>query len=85
MEALTNVRRHAPGAKDVRVDVCVDDAGGLVVRVVNDGVDQVTPTREGYGLVGMTERVTALGGTCTAGRTPDGRWQVLARVPLDAS
>lgn len=85
MEALTNVRRHAPGARDVRVDVRVDDADRLVVRVVNDGVGKVTSTREGYGLVGMTERVTALGGTCTAGRTPDGRWQVLARVPLDTS
>jgi signal transduction histidine kinase len=86
MEALTNVRRHAPHATDIRVDVRVsrDDGGDwLVVDIVNDGVGHPQAQgREGYGLVGMTERVTALGGTVSVGRQPDARWRVLAKVPV---
>ena len=38
--------------------------------------------RTGLGLVSMTERVHAVGGTFTAGALPDGGWQVHAVVPL---
>ncbi len=50
--------------------------------------DSVGPTadvdaRAGFGLAGMRERVGRLGGTVTAGRTPDGGFTVEARLPLD--
>lgn len=82
-EALTNVRRHAPGATRVEVDVRIRD-GALLVTVRNDGVP---PTRQsagggGFGLAGMSERVAALGGSLTAGPTGPGVWTVAARLPL---
>lgn len=64
-EALTNVLKHA-GA--TRVQVVLDDAPGDAVRlrVIDNGrgIDH-TPgaTRDGLGLVGMRERVAAIGGT----------------------
>jgi signal transduction histidine kinase len=90
-EALTNVRRHAPGA--TRVEVAVDRArlGGapaIAVFVSNDdlsGVASVLATREGsggFGLVGLRDRVEALGGTFHAGRHEQGGWQLRAVLPL---
>ncbi|MGD9956371.1 MAG: sensor histidine kinase [Candidatus Nanopelagicales bacterium] len=80
-ESVTNAVRHAVGATEVRIDVA---AGGDAVRlrVVDDGepvpADRV---RQGYGIVGMAERVSLLGGTLTAG-PGDGRgWVVDALVP----
>jgi signal transduction histidine kinase len=84
-EALTNVRRHAPGAAAVEVDVRIREEA-LLVSVRNDGVPpgQVgpRPSGSGFGLVGMRERVSALDGTLTAGPTAPGVWTVSARLPL---
>jgi glucose-6-phosphate-specific signal transduction histidine kinase len=41
------------------------------------------PERPRYGLIGMRERATALGGELTAGPTTDG-WRVSCRLPLEA-
>jgi signal transduction histidine kinase len=38
----------------------------------------------GFGLVGMAERTTALGGTLDVGPLPEGGWQVRADLPLRA-
>jgi signal transduction histidine kinase len=85
MEALTNIRQHAPGARvaDVWVRRTKD---WLLVRVANDGTPQRTAgprERPGYGLVGLTERVRAVGGRITAGPGIDGGWVVDAALPLD--
>lgn len=86
-EALTNVRRHAPGATAVEVDVRMREEV-LLVSVRNDGVPATGPAPRpgpgpgGFGLVGMTERVTALDGHLTAGPTAPGVWTVTARLPL---
>jgi signal transduction histidine kinase len=85
MEALTNIRRHA---KDARVaDVWVRRTPDwLLVRVANDGAPpRAALPREapGYGLVGLTERVRAVGGRITAGPGIDGGWVVDAALPLD--
>ena len=84
-EALTNARRHAPCATAVEVDVAMREEA-LLITVHNDGVSASGPgatiTPRGFGLIGMAERVTALGGDLTAGPTaPDG-WTVTARIPL---
>jgi signal transduction histidine kinase len=44
----------------------------------------VAPDRPRYGVVGMRERATALGGELAAGPTPDG-FRVSCRLPLDAA
>jgi signal transduction histidine kinase len=85
MEALTNIRRHAQGARvaDVWVRRTPD---WLLVRVANDGAPpRAAAQREapGYGLVGLTERVRAVGGRITAGPGIDGGWVVDAALPLD--
>ena len=80
-ESVTNARRHAPQAREIDVDVRVDGEW-LVVEVVNDGVRSAPAGDRGYGLVGMAERVAALGGSLLAGAAPGQRWLVSARLPL---
>jgi signal transduction histidine kinase len=84
-EALTNVRRHAPEAATVEVDVRIRE-GALLVTVRNDGVPLVPSGprggASGFGLAGMAERVTALDGRLAAGPTAPGVWTVSAWLPL---
>jgi signal transduction histidine kinase len=85
MEALTNIRQHAGAARvaDVWVRRTPD---WLLVRVANDGQPpKPAPPRErpGYGLVGLTERVRAVGGRITAGPGIEGGWVVDAAFPLN--
>ena len=83
-EALTNARRHAPGAPvDVRV---VGDEAEVVVEVVNPPAGAIPMPRvggSGFGLVGMRERVRMLGGRLDAGPTARGGYALTARLPLD--
>jgi signal transduction histidine kinase len=84
LEALTNVRRHADRATAIEICVRVEAARALVLDVANDGVAARPAGREGhYGLIGMRERLAALGGTLAAGPEPGDRWRVTARVPVD--
>ncbi len=80
-EALTNARRHAPGA---RSEVELSDRDGLVVAVRNSAAqERPEPTDPGgVGLVGMRERVEGTGGTLSTGPLGDGGWEVVARWPL---
>ncbi|WP_371582850.1 sensor histidine kinase [Streptomyces sp. NBC_01314] len=84
-EALTNVRRHAPGTRaTVRVHLTRD--GLLRVDVYNEGperrVSRPTGGRGGYGLIGMRERADAVGGALTAGPADDGGWWLIAHFPV---
>jgi signal transduction histidine kinase len=80
-EALTNVSRHAGGASAaVRIDYADTE---VVVRVDDDGkADPDAPPVPGTGLLGMRERVTALGGRLRAEPRPEGGFTVAARLPL---
>jgi signal transduction histidine kinase len=84
-EALANAARHAPDARTV-VEIEVDARRASLV-VESSGPPKPRPRSEPerprYGLIGMRERATALGGEFTAGRTPDG-WEVRCRLPLQA-
>ncbi|GAA1867665.1 histidine kinase [Pseudonocardia ailaonensis] len=83
-EALTNVRRHAPEASAVEIEIRMR-AEELQVGVRNDGVRarRETPGGPGgFGLVGMAERVAALDGTLLAGPAGPGTWSVSARLPI---
>jgi signal transduction histidine kinase len=79
-EALTNARKHAPGAP-VRVAVsgCADE--GLVVEVGNALVRGGTIPGAGAGLVGLRERVDLAGGRLDHGPTPAGRFLLRAWLP----
>ncbi|MFC0003779.1 sensor histidine kinase [Micromonospora siamensis] len=80
-ESLTNVARHAPAARSVSV-VVAEEGPVVTVEVTDDAAPAAGPARDGYGLVGMRERVTALGGTLRAGPRPGAGWSVAATLPL---
>jgi signal transduction histidine kinase len=83
-ESLSNVIRHAPGA---RTEIVLDLEGvDLVVSVLNDAAAQPVqpmeaPERAGHGLYGMRERVRLAGGTLETGPRDEGGYRVAARLP----
>ena len=80
-EALTNAIRHAAGAK-VKVELSYSSSN-IGVVVMDDGPGSEGPRGDGHGLIGMRERVQAVGGTLSAGPTGTG-WKVAASIPVDA-
>ncbi|MFF7281678.1 sensor histidine kinase [Streptomyces griseorubiginosus] len=80
-EALTNVRKHAPGAK-VRMRLEYgEDQVTLVVRDSGGSPGELTATGGGYGLRGMRERAELLGGSLDAGPDEEG-FVVTLKVPV---
>jgi signal transduction histidine kinase len=80
-ESLTNTHKHARAA---HADVVLDyGASTLRVTVSDDGRPHAPQgPGTGHGLIGMRERATAIGGSLTAGRDPDGGFKVVAELPL---
>jgi signal transduction histidine kinase len=79
-EALTNALKHAPGApvivtvtaQSAQVTICVQNAAPA------EQPSALARSGGGFGLAAMRERVTACGGSLTAGPTAEGGWQVEA-------
>jgi signal transduction histidine kinase len=96
-EALTNVVKHAPGARatveltvaagKVRLDVRDDGGpGGGPDGRSGGGPGSRPPLAEpdaGHGIVGMRERIGAFGGWLVAGPVADGGFRVTAEVPVE--
>jgi len=82
-ESLTNVCKHAgPTQVTLRLSFGPD---AVEVTVDNRGTARPAPrlsTGAGHGLVGMRERVAALGGRFAAGPRPGGSFRVTAHLPL---
>jgi signal transduction histidine kinase len=80
-EALTNVRRHAPGASvDVELHYSGDD---LVVRVYDNGPGSGEGDGgSGHGIAGMRERAAMVGGRVKAGGAPGAGFLVEAVLPM---
>ena len=83
-ESVTNAQRHAQLATRVEVTVTGNTAD-VQLTVSDDGAHTTSPHPPGYGLIGMTERVTLLGGTLTAGPGADRGWRVRAVLPRPRS
>jgi GAF domain-containing protein len=77
-EALTNVAKHAH-AERAAVRTTVAD-GTLRVEVADDGIGGADPT--GHGLVGMADRVTALGGRLEIDSPAAGGTRIAATFPV---
>jgi signal transduction histidine kinase len=80
-EALTNVMKHAPGA---RAQVSVEHGPEQLTITVTDDGPGPSPRPggpPGFGLTGMRERAAMLGGTLSAGPRPEGGFAVVARLP----
>ncbi len=84
-EALTNARRHAPGAAvDVELHFA-DDALGLRIRDNGPGPPAAQPVASGgHGLPGMRERAAAAGGELRTGAAPGGGFLIEATLPAKA-
>lgn len=93
LEGVTNIVRHAT-AQQCRVDF--GHPAGAVTLTIQDSHDIAEPAlalaqqgvpllaREGHGISGMRQRLSAVGGTLTLCSTPEGT-TLLARVPLPAA
>ncbi|MGW5775167.1 sensor histidine kinase [Streptomyces sp. NPDC003863] len=87
-EALTNVRKHA--GTDAKAEVSVVKVGRTVeITVLDNGTPPAVPPPAaeqppvgGHGLLGMRERVGALGGTLTAAPRYGGGFRVQAILPV---
>jgi signal transduction histidine kinase len=78
-EALTNARKHAPGAPLAMT--LAFRAEDVVLRVDNGAATaEATTLESGFGLQGMRERLELAGGALDVGETASG-WRVEARVP----
>ncbi len=81
-EALTNVTKHA-GTGSARVRLAWN-RDRVTITVADDGRGAPAgPGRPpGYGLIGMRERATAVGGQLSAGQRPEGGFLVSTHLPL---
>lgn len=84
-ESITNAVKHARRATRIRVEV-LGDADVVRLTVTDDGESSSATAMAdpGYGIVGMQERVTLLGGTFEAGPNRDRGWTVTAVLPRAA-
>jgi signal transduction histidine kinase len=82
-ESLTNIIKHAGPNPAVQIDIGFDSFG-LVITIINTITIEETAglPGSGYGISGMRERATLLGGTLTAEARPPG-FHVEARIPLE--
>ena len=85
-ESLTNTRKHA--GCDTAVVRLGYAPGALSLAVEDEGKPAAWSSRRtpgGHGIVGMRERVAALGGRLSAGPRPEGGYRVFAELPLRAA
>jgi signal transduction histidine kinase len=85
-ESLTNTRKHADC--DTAVVRLGYTPGSLSLAVEDEGKPVTWSSRHtpgGHGIVGMRERVAALGGRLSAGPRSEGGYRVFAELPLRAA
>ncbi|MGC2975268.1 sensor histidine kinase [Brevibacterium sp. FAM 25378] len=91
-EAITNAVKHAPGQK-VTIKVGFDEADGHLELVASNPHTGLAPafragaqqlvTGSGLGLLGLRERMEAMGGDLTVTTTPE--FTLRARIPIDSA
>jgi signal transduction histidine kinase len=83
-ESVTNIVKHAGPHPTVHLTIGLDDVG-LVIDVTNTITGTSAPVlpQSGYGIAGMRERATLLGGTLTAEPQGPNQFCVKARIPLE--
>ena len=79
-EALANAAKHAQ-ASVAEVSLATGN-GSLLLSIHDDGVGGADPGR-GSGLIGLQDRIEALGGTIKIDSPPDGGTSILVTLPLD--
>jgi two-component system, NarL family, sensor histidine kinase UhpB len=80
-ESLTNIARHS-AATQVQIQIAPSAKQGIEVLIADNGVGtDLSLPRSGLGLVGMRERVAALGGAITLASSRGAGFRVMAFVP----
>ncbi len=77
-EALSNVAKHAGASA---VEIVVENAAEVTLRVLDDGRGMPATLPSGHGIKNLTERAERLGGTCRVASRPDGGTMVEWKVP----
>jgi signal transduction histidine kinase len=81
-EALTNTKKHS-GSNSARIELRKDSEKILLqIRDSGQGFDTKGSRHGAFGLLGMTERVRLLGGTCSIRSQPGVGTQIVARFPI---
>lgn len=87
-EGLSNVRKHASGATQVKLLLQRSPTASLVVQMSDNGPGLQIPVnlaelseKKHFGLVGITERVSLLGGTIHIDSPPEGGLHVQIEIP----
>ena len=81
-ESITNARKYSRNASRIKVRINGStDSIHLTVTDDGDPVGLNARVNSGYGIIGMTERVSLLGGQFSADCGPDGHWIVEAYIP----
>lgn len=78
-EALTNVRKHAQ-ASQVSVLLDYNEPETVHLKISDNGVGSAG-TGSGFGLMGITERVTSLGGTLNINTAPEAGFELAISIP----
>ena len=78
-EGLTNVRKHA-NASAVQVALAYEPER-VVLTISDNGTGQRGQETEGFGLLGLRERVALLGGSLEAGDRPEGGFRLRVEMP----
>jgi GAF domain-containing protein len=79
-EVLANATKHSDAS---RIDVLLEQRDGrLMLSVRDDGVGGADAAR-GSGLIGLTDRVEALGGTITVQSRPGAGTEITAELPIE--
>ena len=79
-EALANAAKHSQAS---RIDVSLEQRdGNVVLSIGDDGVGGADPSR-GSGLVGLTDRVEALGGSIRVDSRSGEGTQITAELPVE--
>lgn len=83
-EALTNTRRHAGVVHDVSIALRISHEA-VTIEIGDDGRGAgAEQSIDGFGIIGMRERVAAAGGSLDVGPRVGGGWRVRASLPIDA-
>lgn len=78
-EAVTNAVKHAQAS---RIDISLDFADMLRIKIADDGVGGAGDAPAGSGMTGLADRVAAFDGTLAVDSPPGGGTTILIRIPV---